>query len=94
MKLVWLPEAKDDIQRLYDFLVQRDPQAARKVIKIIEKGANLLLERPRMGRAMDDDSRRREWYIPFGAGAYVLRHRLHDDTIVIIRVWHSREKRS
>ena len=31
--------------------------------------------------------------IPFGAGAYVLRYRVHDDTVVVIRVWHNREAR-
>ena len=31
--------------------------------------------------------------IPFGIGAYVLRYRIHDETVVVIRVWHSREVR-
>jgi plasmid stabilization system protein ParE len=42
---------------------------------------------------MDDETERREISVPFGAGAYVLRYRLHDETIVVIRVWHSREAR-
>jgi len=35
----------------------------------------------------------REFFIPFGASAYLLRYRIHDDTLVVIRVWHSREAR-
>lgn len=50
MKLAWLPEARDDIRRLFDFLVDKDPDAA-------------------------------------------LRYRLGEETIVVIRVWHSRELR-
>jgi plasmid stabilization system protein ParE len=38
---------------------------------------------------------RRELIVPFGSGAYVLRYRLDTatDTVIIIRVWHSRELR-
>ncbi|GMR22257.1 MAG: hypothetical protein BMS9Abin37_0593 [Acidobacteriota bacterium] len=42
---------------------------------------------------MGDDTGRRELIIPFGAGAYILRYRIHRDAVVIIRVWHSREAR-
>jgi plasmid stabilization system protein ParE len=31
---------------------------------------------------------------PFGRGAYVLRYRIDDDAVVVLRVWHSREERS
>ena len=93
MKLVWLPEAKDDIQRLFTFLLDKDPRAAQRCLRAIEVGANKILEFPRMGSRMDDDTERRELFIPFGAAAYVLRYRIHDETIVVIRVWHSREAR-
>lgn len=93
MNLVWLPQAQTDIQRLYDFLLARDPRAAERAIRAIQLGAQRLLELPRIGRRMDDDTERREFFVPFGAGAYVLRYRLQEDIIVVIRVWHSREER-
>lgn len=93
MNLVWLPQAQADIQRLYDFLLERDPRAAERAIRAIQLGAQRLLEFPRIGRRMDDAAERRELSVPFGAGAYVLRYRIHEDTIVVIRVWHSREER-
>ena len=93
MNPIWLPQAQADIQRLYDFLLERDPGAAERAIRAIQLGAQRLLEFPRIGRRMDDDTERRELYVPFGAGAYVLRYRIHEDTIVVIRVWHSREER-
>ena len=44
---------------------------------------------------MDDDTGRRELVVSFGAGAYVLRYmRDENDTVVLIRVWHSKEKRT
>ena len=93
MNLVWLPEARDDIQRLSDFLLERDPEAAERAVRAIQLGSRSLLEYPRAGRPLDDETGRRERFVPFGAGAYVMRYIILDDQIVVIRVWHSREKR-
>ncbi len=44
---------------------------------------------------MDDDTGRRELVVSFGVGAFVLRYmRDENDTVVIIRVWHSKENRT
>jgi plasmid stabilization system protein ParE len=93
MELIWLPEAKADIQRLYAFLADVNPSAAVAAIRAIQRGAARLLEHPRMGHRMDDETERRELILPFAAGAYVLRYRIERDTIVVIRVWHGREER-
>jgi plasmid stabilization system protein ParE len=94
MRLVWLPEAQADIQRLYNFLRERDPRAAERAIRAMQLGAQRLLEFPHLGRRIDDETERREVSVPFGAGAYILRYRMHDETIVVLRVWHSREGRA
>ena len=92
--LKWLPEALDDLERLFAFLRERNPSAAARAAQTILEGADLLLTSPRLGRPMSDHTQRRELFIPFAAGAYVLRYMLEDDdTPVIIRVWHSRELR-
>ena len=94
----WLPEAVDDVNRLYEFLNSKDSEAAANAVGTILKGARLLRADPRLGRLMADDedeTERRELFVSFGAGAYVLRYRLADAmTVVIIRVWHSRENRN
>lgn len=91
MRLVWLPEARADIQRLYAFLLEKTPIGAERAVRVIQLGAGRLLEFPEIGRPMGDDTRRRELFIPFGAGAYVLRYQIHAEVIAVIRVWHSRE---
>jgi len=92
--LRWLPEALGDLERLFAFLREHNPQAAARAAAVIRQAANLLLTSPRLGRPLADGSGRRELVIPFAAGGYVLRHRLEaDDTVVIMRVWHSREQR-
>lgn len=93
MRLRWLPEAWQDTQRLYDFLVDQDPGAAGRAMGALLDGADRLAEMPEIGRPMRDDTGRRELYVPFGAGAYVLRYIIDGENVVIIRVWHSREYR-
>ncbi|MGD8595129.1 MAG: type II toxin-antitoxin system RelE/ParE family toxin [Gammaproteobacteria bacterium] len=93
MKLRWLPFAFQDIERLYEFLLEKDPNAAANAMELILEGSEQLLEMPELGRPMDDETGRRELYLPFGSAAYVLRYKLDGDVVVIIRVWHSREQR-
>ena len=93
--VTWLPEALDDLERLLAFLREKNPDAARRAAARIRQGADLLLDAPRLGRRMPDDTGRRELPIPFAAGAYILRYMLEDnETVVILRVWHSREQRT
>ena len=94
MKLIWAKETADDIQRLIDFLIDKNPEAAAKAIQSIDEKADLLLEFPEIGPRMNDDSKRRELIVPFGASAYVLRYCIVNDHIVILRVWHCRETRT
>ena len=90
----WRPRAVSDIERLHAFLYEKDKAAANKVAYVISQGAVLLETSPRIGRPMSDRTARRELFLAFGAGAYVLRYVLVDDnTVVIIRVWHSKETR-
>jgi plasmid stabilization system protein ParE len=92
-RLVWLPEARDDTERLYRFLVGKNPLVAAKAMRLILDGAERLRDFPELGRPMDDDTGRRELFLPFGASAYVLRYRADGATLAIIRVWHGREGR-
>ncbi len=93
MRLRWLPEAWLDIQRLFEFLVDKDPEAAARAMETMTAGADRLSHMPEMGWPMSDDTQRRELFLPFAAGSYVLRYRLDGEAVVIIRVWHSRERR-
>lgn len=93
MRIRWLPEALDDIDRLYRFLIDKDALAAERAMRTISSSADKLQGLPEIGRPMGDDTGRRELIVPFGAGAYVLRYRIHRATVVIIRVWHGREAR-
>ncbi len=92
--VVWLPEAREDFVRLHEFLAEKDNGAAARCAGVILDGARLLESSPRIGRVLGDDTGRRELFMAFGAGAYVLRYKIDQSgTVVVIRVWHSRESR-
>jgi plasmid stabilization system protein ParE len=93
VKVIWLHQAQGDIQRLFDFLLERDPVAAERAVRAIQTGARRLADHPQIGRPMSDDSGRRELLVPFGAGAHVIRYLSQRERVVVIRVWHSREER-
>jgi len=94
-QIKWLPEALADFERLHDFVYSHSPDASARAAQTLLDGAQLLRTSPALGRLMPDDSERRELFLPFGVGAYVLRTRLHaPETVVIIRIWHSRENRA
>ncbi len=47
MDQTWLPEARADVQRLFDFLIEASPSNAAAALRIIRGGAARLLEHPR-----------------------------------------------
>jgi len=90
----WLPEAILDFEHLYYFLLDKDADAAKKAASNIIHGVGLLEVTPHIGRPMQDDGNRRELFVAFGAGAYVIRYTLQsEDVVIVLRIWHSRENR-
>jgi plasmid stabilization system protein ParE len=66
MKLALLPEAAADIDRLFEFLVARDPIAAQKAMLAIDEGLALLAESPYLGIERKEAAPYRELFVPFG----------------------------
>jgi len=92
LKLIWTVTARADLIRLRQFIEPHNPDAARRVANAIKKATVLLLEHPAIG-ARIEEREDRELLIPFGQRGYILRYRLHDGAIVILRLWHVRETR-
>ena len=91
--IIWLPEALEDIQRLRLFLEDKNPTADARAARVLQTGANRLIEFKEIGQPMNDGTGRRELFLPFGAGSYVLRYMIDKQTVVIIRAWHSKEQK-
>ncbi|MEM1086444.1 MAG: type II toxin-antitoxin system RelE/ParE family toxin [Pseudomonadota bacterium] len=48
---------------------------------------------PELGQPWDADPAYRELTVVFGARGYVVRYRLMEDRVIIVRVWHGLEDR-
>lgn len=91
-RLIWSPEALADIQRLYRFLAEKNPDAARLAAAAIRDGMQIVAEHPGVGRPVDDmDPEFQEWTISFGASGYVALYRLQQDVALVVAVRHQKE---
>ena len=69
----WLPEALEDVERLYEFLREKSPGAATRAARVIFDGVGLLRSMPEIGRPMNDETSRRKVVISFRAEAFGLK---------------------
>ena len=86
-------EAKEDLERLYRFLLNQDLLAARKALDTINKGMEFLKDFPFACRKADPENPfLRELLISFGQSGYVVLFEIEDKTTVtIIAIRHQRE---
>jgi len=86
--------AKNDLVRLYAFLVEQDIKAARNALASIRKGIEFLQEFPFTCRkATPDNPLLREMIISFGTRGYVVLFEIEDNkTVTILAVRHQREE--
>ena len=86
--------ARQDILRLFEFLLENDLDAARSSLEAIKKSIALLQDFPFTCRKASADSPfLREMVIPFGAGGYVALFEIEADKfITILAVRHQREE--
>lgn len=92
-KLVWLPEAKVDLQRLYEFIEPYNQDAAARAMQRLVAAAQTLIKFPQKGRPWQPDTNYRELPVSFGARGYVIRYRAFEGQVIVVRVWHAREDR-
>lgn len=90
--LIWSPEALADVQRLYRFLADKNPDAARRAAQVIREGMQIVADQPSIGRPAEDmPPEFREWPIPFGASGYVALYRLGPEVALVVAVRHQKE---
>ncbi len=87
MKLVWSPEALEDLAAVRAFIARDNPTAAKKVVeRIVSLVSTQLPENPesgRVGRVPDT----RELVI--ASTPFVVPYRLRSDRLEILRVYHA-----
>ena len=91
-RLIWTPSALLDVQRLYRFLVVKNPDAATRAVKAIRQGVKVLEQQPKVGRPVEDmDNEYRDWIIDFGDSGYVARYRVDPQFVSVLAVRHQKE---
>jgi len=85
--------AREDLRRLYAFLLEQDLAIAERALQAIEKAMGLLEDFPFTCRkATPDNPFLRELLIPFGAAGYVALFEIEgSETVTILAVRHQRE---
>lgn len=85
--------ARENIQRLYRFLLGRDKYAAKRAYSAIEKGLLSLSEFPFSCRKADPENAfLREMIVPFGDSGYVILFEIEENqAVTILAVRHQRE---
>lgn len=85
--------ARDDLKRLYGFLLEHDITAARRALTAIVKATQLLRLFPFTCRKADPDNPLlRELLVSFGSSGFVLLYEIETgETVTILAVRHQRE---
>jgi len=91
-RLIWTGPALADVQRLYQFLASKSPDAARRAVSTIRNQVRILEAQPGVGRALaDTDPEYRTWLIAFGDSGYVALYRFDSRHVSILALRHQRE---
>lgn len=91
-QIIWFPGALRDLDRLREFIRQKNPAAAQRAANRIKEAAKILRENPEAGVIVEDPWGFRDLIIPFGAGNYILRYREDQQRIVIVKIWHNKQE--
>lgn len=91
MKIIWSFEARDDVDRLADFIAAHDQSLAGEIEQELSQAPRKLRDFPRRGfRLSEFDPREvRE----FRLRSYLLRYELAGTDIIVLRFFHAREDR-
>ena len=89
MKVVWSPEALDDVARTYDYLEPLNPVAARRIAESLLIAGDSLATFPERGRTGTKPGTR-ELVVET---PYVIVYRMVGETVEILRVWHAAQWR-
>lgn len=91
MTIEWTTKAISDVARLRAFLRLVDPSAPQRVLRPIQAAIVRLRTFPHLGERIDGygDREVRRMIV----GNYEVRYEVRDETVVILRLWHTRGNR-
>ena len=87
-----MPAARADLVRLHNFLAAAAPDAAARILQQLGQAPERLIQFPRLGAKIDAYQPREVRRII--VGKYEMRYEVTTSEIFILRVWHTRERRT
>jgi plasmid stabilization system protein ParE len=91
IRIQWTSKALSDLLRLYEFLAKVNKPAAALVMRSLTTAPDRLKGQPRIGERLEEfDPREVRRMV---VGRYELRYEIQQSTIIVLRLWHTRESR-
>jgi plasmid stabilization system protein ParE len=90
-ELRWTAKARQDLERLYEFLAPENPRAAARTIQALVNAPVRLLDFPRIGERLDEFGTREVRRIILKT--YEIRYEVKGPILYVLRIWHTREER-
>jgi plasmid stabilization system protein ParE len=84
------PGALADVDRLDQFVREKNPAAADRMLEALNAGFTRLSTMPHVGRPVPT-STLRALIVRFGQGSYVCLYEVQDKQVILARVFHGRE---
>ena len=91
MELKWVSKGLSDLARLNEFLAPVNKAAAARTVQSLTKVPAQLLANPRIGEQLFEFEPREVRRI--FVGHYEMRYEIQNETIYVLRLWHTREER-
>ncbi|TVO74923.1 type II toxin-antitoxin system RelE/ParE family toxin [Sedimenticola selenatireducens] len=90
MKVKYSPESVGDLQRVVEFVENKNPYAARRIAIDLQEGVERFKQFPQIGLPVlkaTEPEQLRDLYV----GDYTVRYLITDEVIYILRVCHGKE---
>ena len=91
MELKWTSKALSDLTRLYEFLAPLNQKVAAHAVQSLTAASITLLDNPRIGEQLFQFEPREVRRIIITQ--YEIRYEIQENTIYLLRLWHTREER-
>jgi toxin ParE1/3/4 len=89
VRVIWSPTALRQVSRIYTYLAEFNPQAARDIAQRLLEAGESLASFPHRGRRVRGTGLR-EWPI---VKPYIIRYRIAGEVVRILQVRHGRQRR-
>lgn len=91
-QIIWTEEALADLERIYQFLLPKDPEAALDALTTIDNATEILQKFPKSGRlTLNREPQIWELIVKWGSAGYVLLYNIDKNHVYILACKHQKE---